>query len=370
VIYLAGGVLFGLLAGILLAVLRDRRDDRVRNAAELEYGLGAPVIAESPSTESGSRLGQPAAIAADRSAEADAYRTVTTTVTADSADSRIVLLCGTGQEGFSLAPLNLAATFATQGLQTVIAGPRQAVEPAIDLLEVPGPSGPQAARLADQLAPSATLPLLSVLSLGDEVSLGATLRANGDRLDDVLAGADMIILDGVNIELPSTSLRLAQLADEAVVVAYRNRSTHADIERLARQLDHVNTTVLGGVLLTPRSGLRAKLHRRNSDSAGRRRGTAAHREPHPTAASRLDQPAAEQVPPTAEQVLPNAGVSSSAPPDAPTGPIGIPRSGMVANGSASAYPSSHDLGSDLESELGSDRAAAGHPARPAPARKS
>jgi receptor protein-tyrosine kinase len=288
VLYLAAGLLFGLLVGIVLAVLRDRRDDRVRNAMELEYGLGAPVIAESASAESGSRLGGLAAIDADRSAEADAYRTVTTTVTADSDGSRIVLLCGTGKDGLSLAPLNLAATFAMQGLQTVIAGPQHAVEPATELLDVPTRSadGP---RLADQLRPSIRLPRLSVLSLGDEVSLGATLRANGDRLDDVLANAEVIILDGVNIELPSTSLRLGQVAEEAVVVAYRNHSTHAEIERLARQLAQVNTTVLGGVLLTRRSSLHARFGRPGTGTKTRR-SAASHREPPPP---RLDPIPAE-----------------------------------------------------------------------------
>ncbi|HEX8304634.1 MAG TPA: Wzz/FepE/Etk N-terminal domain-containing protein [Jatrophihabitans sp.] len=290
VLYLAGGVLFGLLAGIILSVLRDRRDDRVRNAAELEQSLGYPVLAESVTAESGSRTGPLAAIDANRSPEADAYRTITTTVTADAVDSRIVLLCGAGLEGLSLAPLNLAATFAMQGLQTVIAGPRHAVEPAIDLLGVPSPLPTPGLRLVDQLAPSATLPRLSVLSLGDEVSLGAALRANGDRLDDVLAKADVIVLDGVNIELPSTSLRLAQLADEAVVVAYRNRSTHAGTERLARQLAQVNTTVLGGILLTRRSGLHSRFGLRGS--AGARRAAPSHRE---SVAARVDPSPSEQV---------------------------------------------------------------------------
>ena len=269
VLYLAGGVLFGLLAGIVLAMVVDRRDDRVRDAGELERSLGAPVIADATSTENGARLGELAAVDAERGAEADAYRTVTTTVTADSADGRIVLLCGADQDGLSLAPLNLAATFALQGLQTVIAGPRRAVAPATELLDVQSLPGSEGSRFADQLAPSARLPRLSVLSLGDEVDLGATLRANGDSLADLLARAEVIVLDGVNIELPSTSLRLGQLADEAVVVAYRNRSTHAGIERLARQLAQVNTAVLGGVLLTRRSGLGGRLRRRKSAAAAR-----------------------------------------------------------------------------------------------------
>ncbi|MBV9822065.1 MAG: hypothetical protein JO144_07435 [Actinobacteria bacterium] len=265
-LYLAGGLLIGLLAGIVTAVVRDRRNDRVRDAAELQHSLGAPVIAEIGVAESGSRPSL-AATAATRGAEADAYRTLGTAVTAHSRDSRVVLICGTGQDGTSLAPLNLAATFAMQGLQAVLVGPRRAVQPAVDLLDAPAPGAPTAGPLAGQLVPS-ELTGLRVLSLGDEVNLGATLRAAGDSLDELLGTADIVVLDGLNVELPSSSVRLGQVADEAIVVAYRNRSTHAELERLGRQLGQVGIPVLGGALLTRRAGLR---RRADSAGAGRRR---------------------------------------------------------------------------------------------------
>jgi succinoglycan biosynthesis transport protein ExoP len=278
-LYLTGGLLLGLLLGMVLAVMRDRRDDRVLDSGDLEHSLGAPAIAEAESAEVGPQPTVLAAIAAARSSEADAYRTVTTTVTSDAADSRVIVLCGTGHDGPSLAPLNLAATFALQGLTTVIAGPRQAVEPARELVDVREvPAAGSGSRLVDQLAPSELVPGLFVLSLGDEVALGAALRANGDTLDEVLSKVDVIVLDGVNIELPSTSLRLGQLADEAVVVAYKNRSTHSDIERLARHLAQVRATVLGGILLSRRSGVRLKLRGRPAEPAPRRSAARADRE--------------------------------------------------------------------------------------------
>jgi capsular polysaccharide biosynthesis protein len=278
VLYLAGGLLIGLLAGIILAVLRDRRDDRVRNSAELEHSLGAPVIVESTVSEGGSRPGPPAAVAAPRSAEADAYRTLATAVASHSAGSRTVVLCGTGQDGVSLAPLNLAATFAMQGLQTVIIVPDPAIEPASELLGVQGIPATSDAGLAGLLAPSDQLPALRVLSLGDEVSLGAALRANDDSLDEIRNTVDIMVLDGVNVELPSTAIRLGQIADQVVVVAYRNRSTHSEIERLARQLAQVGVTVVGGVLLSRRTGLHSRLHRHKDKGRRRSARGAGHRE--------------------------------------------------------------------------------------------
>jgi capsular polysaccharide biosynthesis protein len=329
VLYLAGGVLFGLLVGIVLAVVRDRRDDRVRNIAELEHSLGAPVIAESSTYEGGSRPSEAlAATAATRSPEADAYRTLTTAVTSHSSDSRVVLLCGTGHTGFSLAPLNLAATFAMQGLTTVIAGPVQAVEPAIELPEVQSLPSAQGARLVDQLVHSAQLPGLLVLSLGDEISLSATLRANDDSFAEILAKVDIIVLDGVNVELPSTSLRLGQIAEEAIVVAYKNFSTHAGIERLARQLAQVSVTVLGGLLLSRRARLRATLRRRGSNSAPRRSaGGAGHREADRSSPARI-----ESYPAQAPEFGRPAGSATSSP--AASTPVGSAPVGSAPVGSA------------------------------------
>lgn len=342
-LYLAGGLLIGLLLGILVAVVRDRRDDRVRASADLEQSLGSPVIAEFVADEGGSRPPQSlAATAAARSAEADAYRTVTTAVTSHSAGSRVVLLCGTGQEGLSLAPMNLAATFAAQGLRTVIAGPERAMEPAIELFEVQSVPSLRGPRLTDQLAPSTLLPDLLVLSLGDEVSLGATLRANGDNLSEILAKVDIIVLDGVNIELPSTSLRLGQIADEAIVVAYKGHSTHAEIERLARQLAQVSVTVLGGILLTRRSGLRGKLgrrRRRRTDLAPQRPvGGASHREVTKSQPGRVESTAAQA------HELANAPTAGDAATDNPAAggavadPAARPRSG--GSGSEPTRPGS------------------------------
>ncbi|MEO6500937.1 MAG: hypothetical protein ABIQ09_03405, partial [Jatrophihabitantaceae bacterium] len=290
-LYLAGGLLLGLLLGIILAVVRDRRDDRMRATTDLEQSLGAPVIAEFVADEGGSPSPDfLAATAATRGAEADAYRTVTTAVTSHSAGSRAVLLCGTGHQGLSLAPMNLAATFAAQGLKTVLAGPEHAVQPATELLQVKGQPSTQGTRLADQLVSSTQLPNLLVLSLGDEVSLGATLRANGDNLSEILAKVDIIVLDGVNIELPSTSLRLGQIADEAVVVAYKGHSTHLEVERLARQLAQVSVTVLGGLLLSRRSGLSGKLRAggRADRAPARSAGGAGHREVAKSGAARIE----------------------------------------------------------------------------------
>jgi Mrp family chromosome partitioning ATPase len=262
-LYLAGGLLLGLLLGAVLAMLRDRRDDRVRGKADLEPSLGAPVIAAATSAEVTGRAWPRSLVALTepRGAEADAYRTVTTTVTGDSAESQIVMLCSTGREGRSLAPMNLAATYALQGLRTVLAGPHAALAPAMELLGITELPVAEPGGLPEKPVPSGVVPDLSVLDLGDEVSLGATLRNNGVLLEDVLGEADLVVLDGVNIELPSTTLRLGQLADEVVVLVYPNRTTHQGLEALAQHLAQVRADISGAILLS-----RQPWHRRAGGS--------------------------------------------------------------------------------------------------------
>lgn len=267
-LYLAGGLLFGLLFGAALAVTRDLRDDRVRGKADLEASLGAPVLAEASSAEVTAKAWPRSlvSITDPRSAEADAYRTVATTVSADATESRIVMLCSTGRENRSLTPMNVAVSYAQQGLRTVLAGPRDALQPGRELLAVDETASQASGRLVDLLTPSDTVPGLSLLNLGDEVRLGATLRGNGDQFDDLLTEVDVIVLDGVNIELPSTSLRLAQLADEVVVLVYASRTTHLDLERLAQHLAQVRASISGAILLS-RPRLRHRRSRRAASLA-------------------------------------------------------------------------------------------------------
>jgi hypothetical protein len=143
------------------------------------------------------------------------------------------------------------------------------------------------------------------------------------------------VLDGVNVELASSSVRLGQLADEAVVVAYRNRSTHSGIERLGRQLAQVGVPVLGGVLLSRRTGLRGKLGggekrpRRSADTAN-------HRE-DANAAGPLSRPdAAHPAEGSVSDGSPTGGPRIGQPTMVGTPPSGSASSGATSSRSASS----------------------------------
>jgi Mrp family chromosome partitioning ATPase len=66
----------------------------------------------------------------------------------------------------------------------------------------------------------------------------------------------MVVIDGVNVELSSTSTRLAILTEEAVLVASAGRTTQTDVDRTVRQLAQVGATVVGAILLDPPNPLK------------------------------------------------------------------------------------------------------------------
>lgn len=276
-LFLAGGLVGGLLVGVALALVRDRRDDRLRTQSEVQDLTGLPVIANIPSRgrrvlDARSHL---SGLLQSRGPEADAYRTVVTTVAVGDHQGapRSVLLLGVGREsGFSRVPLNLAATYAMQGLTTVLAGTSQATEEAERLLHVRAGDPEVSESFRERLRGPGAVPNLTVLPLGDEVALGATLRANGNSFDAVLRDADVVVVDGANTELASTALILGQLADAAVVMVGVKQTRRAELESALGQLTKVGAVVIGAVLLS--KGSRRARRRERSVAAAARTGNA------------------------------------------------------------------------------------------------
>lgn len=251
----AAGLVGGLLIGIGLALVRHKVDGRVTTSTELGDTLGVPVLADVPQStpargETGSHLEE---LLRSRGREADAYRTVAAMVGPEDGDGTLpsVLLLGVGlPKAFNPVPLNLAATFAAQGLRTVLAATNRAADGAERLLAIDVAPVPHDAPFVEQLSGPGDLPMLTVLPLGDEVFLGATLRANGGGFAALREQADVVVVDGVNLALGSSTLALGRVTDAAVVVAGAKRTRRTDLEHAVDQLAKAGATVVGALLLT------------------------------------------------------------------------------------------------------------------------
>ena len=261
-LYLAGGVLLALVLGSVAAVLRERHDHNVHGAAEMEQWVGAPVLATVPSSRkqpkrSSGRSVARASVAVD-AATVDAYRVVATKlqtpVTGKGARSFLVLPGGPVKE--KLAPLNLAKTFARQGLTTALVGTVPGVAYARAELGVEKPAG----GFNERVSVVPAVDGLTLVSLGSEEELDATLGASGAPFDDLIGDVRVVVLDGVNVELPSSVLTLGRLTHAAVIVAVDGRTTHGDLDVAVRELAQIGTVPLGAVLFV-RAARRSLLRR-------------------------------------------------------------------------------------------------------------
>ena len=254
-LYIAGGLLLGLIVGIVGAVIRERRDDEVHGISDLERSLGVPVLATVPTRARPNDV--PAAAAGTLSVatspdELDAYRTLATKLRAPAAGneaSSFLLVRGGGAKE-EHAPLNLAAMLARQGVQTALVttdrGLRHAA-PLFDDEKLP-------TSLDEGLTPVPALPNLWLLSLGPEDEVDSTISVQGALIEDMLNLVDVALIDGVNVDLASSSLALSQLTGSAVVLAVNRRTTHSELAASIRELAQVGTRPLGGVLYVRRGG--------------------------------------------------------------------------------------------------------------------
>lgn len=263
ILYVGAGILLGLIVGAVVAVVRDRRDDGVHGAEDLEQILDAPVLATVATTRPSA--GPPVALAAaasGRAEELDAYRRTATKlrtpVLGRGASAFLVARGGRGAE--ELAPMNLAAMFARQNLQTALV----TSDAGLKAIETLFGDWKPPRTLEDGLTPVPALPDLWVLALGYEDEIANVISSQRAHIEDLLDLVDIAIIDGVNVALASSPLALAQLSGATVVVASDSRTTHAELHRLVSELHQVGAEPLGSMLFRRR---RFRLRRRRAAAA-------------------------------------------------------------------------------------------------------
>jgi succinoglycan biosynthesis transport protein ExoP len=121
-----GALALGLAAGVGLALLRDRRDQRLRSAQDISTVLSLPVLGVVPSIRGGrqapSLRGQKTRTSPD-SREAEAFRTIRTAIffRAPKGKARTILITSpAAREGKSTVAANLGIAIAQAGQRTLI----------------------------------------------------------------------------------------------------------------------------------------------------------------------------------------------------------------------------------------------------------
>ena len=249
-----GGVL-GLLGGVALAILLERRDTRLRGVRDIERVIHSDVLAEIPG------LRAEAALYNTGSHQEEAFRALRTSLLALARNRTpgAILVTGTrpGTEACAVAA-NLAEALSAAGLRVVavdadLRAPQLhrafGLAPGRGLAEVL--EGEDTWRHAIAAAADGRV---DVLAAGEPLEnpgrlLGSPELAavlNGLRVD-----YDAVVLAGPPLLSVSDAELVAQAADGVLLVLLRGRVTQDEAQRASRRLSRLSTPLLGVVVTDP-----------------------------------------------------------------------------------------------------------------------
>lgn len=255
ILWLGSGLMLGLLAGLMLAYIRDRSDKYLRSARDVERVTDLPVLLSMRGGRSHSEIG----LLPARSRAGQSFHELCHAITATLGHgSHVILVTGAAPgRGGNIVAANFAAGLARteSGVLLVCADLHSdTTSRLLDLRDGPG--------LAEVLLDRAELSRVEQRS--PEL---ASLRVippgiDGELASDFLQREAMIQLIGrlrdtakyVVIEAPSTSAgadaqAIADASDAALVVVELPRTHRDQVTEGVRQLDRMGTAVLGAVVL-------------------------------------------------------------------------------------------------------------------------
>jgi capsular exopolysaccharide synthesis family protein len=256
---LAAGALLGLLVGLGAVILRDRLDDRVRDRADLERCLDAPVAAEVLHVSR--RLGPPASVftRSPHSPVAEGYRYLRARLDPliASTEGGVVLLVASARawEGRTSVAANLATALAYAGDKVILVDAdlqHPSLSKVFGTRHRPGLGDLLAGRaLLEETAVPTNVPGLRLVAAGEAVGLTSdTLNVSslGRGFARMKAVADVIVVDSAPVLEVSDALRLACVSDLVVVVADVRRTRRSDASSAAQQIRAVGLGTIVGVL--------------------------------------------------------------------------------------------------------------------------
>jgi polysaccharide biosynthesis transport protein len=256
-VYLAFGILFGLVLGIGAAVLRDALDDRISGVGDVAAATDSPVIgviADDP--QAGRR---PLVVAKDPiSLQAEAYRRLRTNLrpSVDQGLRSYVVSSAVESEGKTLVAANLGIAFAEAGYRVTLVDAdlrRPKLAEVFGLPPSPGLTNVMVdgAPLETALTTWQEAPTLEILTSGSPVpnpgellgseQFAAVLRRLTDR-------GDVVFLDAPALLHVADASLLAATASGVILVAQARSTRRDELETATQLLRGAGEQVFGVVL--------------------------------------------------------------------------------------------------------------------------
>jgi polysaccharide biosynthesis transport protein len=250
------GALLGLLLGIATVFVRDHFDRRVRDRADLERLLDAPVLASIPL----GRHSDDVFIRRPLSAAAESYRFLRehlNSLATMPEGGAVLLVAGaqTGDGGTSVAA-NLAVALAEPGARVLLVDAdlwHPSLSAVFDASRRPGWSDLLAGRASlDEVAvPVPRVPRLRLVTAGYTTVRPADIFRDtslAQAFRDMRSQADVVVVDSAPLLEVSHAIALARACDIVALVADVRRTTKEDVREAAQQIRATGQQVIVGVL--------------------------------------------------------------------------------------------------------------------------
>jgi len=256
------GGLAGLVIGAALAFLREYLDDTIKDKRDLERALGgAPTLGLIPAVTAWRDSEESVVISLREpaSAEAEAYRTLRTSISFASLDrslKTILITSGKAGEGKTTTAANLAVALARAGRRVILASAdlrRPRLHLFFGLENEDGLTSVIVgeADLAHTVRYVPDVPNLAILNAGSLPANPSELLAGnrmGALLRSLAEGSEFVIVDSPPLLPVSDAVALAGMVDGVVLVASVRQSTRREMARCKELLDQVDAQILGTVL--------------------------------------------------------------------------------------------------------------------------
>lgn len=264
------GAILGLALGFGGIVIRDHFDDRVRDRADLERWLEAPVLAAIPRMRR--RAADPAFVfsRAPRSKAAEAYRYLRYRLgpylaSAWSGGTVLLVASPDGLEGRTCVAANLARALAQAGTSVLLVdadlryprrdGPLGAPPSLSNVFRTgkrPGLTELLAGTVSlDEVAYPAEMPRLRFVAAGGAADRGADSFAVANLagiFSDMRACADVVVVDSPPALAVSDAISLAHASDVVLMVADARRTGRSAVSAAVQEIQATGPSVVVGVL--------------------------------------------------------------------------------------------------------------------------
>jgi len=254
-------VILGLIAGLMVAggliLLMEYLDDTVKSEQDVEQAAGLATLGVVMRFGRRGSL-QPVTGYGSRSAPAEAYRSIRTSVrfaTMDQSGQVLLVTSANPLEGKSTTAANLAVSMAQAGRRVVLVDADLRKPTLHQVFKLDNRVGLTSALLSGDGARSCIQPSafdnLSLLTSGPLPPNPSELLSSGrmrDLLEALRREADVVIMDGPPALVVTDATLLAALADGTIVVVAAGHTRSAALRQAVDGLSRATDRLLGAVL--------------------------------------------------------------------------------------------------------------------------